>query len=110
MRQSEEALQNGDLAAAGEAQEEAIRALREAGEALAEAVSERGNEGENGEGDDPLGRSDNGFNDGSSEADIDDRDNATRSRELLEELRRRAAEQEREVEERQYLERLLKRF
>ena len=110
MRLSEDALQNGDLAGAGDAQEEAIRALREAGEALAEAVSERGGEdGENG-GEDPLGRSDNGFDDGASKADIDDRDNATRSRELVEELRKRAAEQDREVEERQYLDRLLKRF
>jgi hypothetical protein len=109
MRQSEDALQEGDLAGAGEAQEDAIRALREAGEALAEAVSERGNEGES-DGDDPLGRADEGFDDGLSETDIDDRDNATRSRDLLEELRRRAAEQDRAVEERQYLERLLKRF
>lgn len=111
MRLSEEALEQGNLAGAGDAQEEAIRALREAGEALAEAVSERreGEEG-NGDGNDPLGRSDSGFNDGNDKADIDDRDNATRSRELLEELRRRAAEQQREAEERQYLERLLKRF
>ena len=109
MRQSEDALRNGDLSGAGEAQDEAIRALREAGEALAEAVSERGNQGENG-GDDPLGRSDSGFEDGTSKADIDDRDNATRSRDLVEELRRRAAERDREIEERQYLDRLLKRF
>jgi len=112
MRLSEEALSQGNLADAGQAQQDAIQALREAGEALAEAVSEQsGEEGQgDGEGEDPLGRSNNGFNDGASKADIDDRDNATRSRELLEELRRRAAEQERETEERQYLERLLKRF
>ncbi len=109
MRQSEEALAQGDLAGAGQAQQDAIRALREAGEALAEAVSDRPS-GEDGEGSDPLGRSDDGFNDGNDTADIDDRDNATRSRELLEELRRRAAEQQREAEERQYLERLLERF
>jgi len=110
MRLSEDALQQGDLAGAGEAQQDAIRALRNAGEALAEAVSERrGDDGEDG-GNDPLGRSDNGFDDGNDTADIDDRDNATRSRELLEELRRRAAEQQREAEEREYLERLLERF
>ena len=113
MRLSEEALQQGDLAGAGQAQADAIQALREAGEALAEAVSQQrgedGNQDGDGEGD-PLGRSDDGFNDGNDTADIDDRDNATRSRELLEELRRRAAEQQREAEERQYLERLLKRF
>ena len=110
MRLSEEALQQGNLTGAGEAQEDAIQALRAAGEALAEAVSEQqGEPGEDG-GSDPLGRSDDGFNDGNDTADIDDRDNATRSRELLEELRRRAAEQQRETEERDYLERLLKRF
>lgn len=113
MRLSEEALEAGDLPGASQAQQDAIQALREAGEALAEAVSgEEGPEGAGGEGEgnDPLGRSDDGFNDGNDEADIDDRDNATRSRELLEELRRRAAEQQREAEEREYLERLLDRF
>ena len=110
MRRSEEALAAGDLAGATQAQEEAIRALRNAGEALAEAVSEQSS-GEEGDGTDPLGRrNDGGFDDGTNDADIDNRDNATRSRELMEELRRRAAEQEREAEERQYLERLLKRF
>ena len=109
MRRSEGALQRGDLAAAGKAQKDAIQALREAGEALAEAVSER-SQGEDGEGDDPLGRGEDGFDNGNDKADIDDRDNATRSRELLEELRRRAAEQQRETEEREYLDRLLKRF
>ena len=109
MRLSEDALKQGNLAGAGEAQQDAIRALRNAGEALAEALSEQRGE-EDGEGNDPLGRSDDGFEDGNDTADIDDRDNATRSRELLEELRRRAAEQQRESEEREYLERLLKRF
>lgn len=112
MQRSEDALANGDLRSAGEAQADAIQSLRDAGEALAEAaIQQSGREGDGqGEGEDPLGRSADGFNDGTNEADIDDRDNATRSRELLEELRRRAAEQQREVEERQYLERLLKRF
>lgn len=110
MRRSEDALQQGNLAGAGEAQQDAIRALREAGEALAEAVSDRQGEAGEENGSDPLGRSDDGFDNGNDTADIDDRDNATRSRELLEELRRRAAEQQREAEEREYLERLLERF
>lgn len=108
MRRSEEALEQGNLAGAGQAQAEAIRALRDAGEALADAVSRQGEGGE--EGNDPLGRSDDAFDSGNDTADIEDRDNATRSRELLEELRRRAAEQQREAEEREYLERLLDRF
>jgi len=113
MRLSEEALERGNLEGAGQAQDDAIRALRDAGEALAEAVSsQEGVEGGPGEGEDgdPLGRNGEGFDNGGENADIDERDNATRSRELLEELRRRAAEQERESEEREYLERLLKRF
>jgi len=73
---------------------------------LSEEALQAGELGRAGE----VGRSDDGFDDGNDTADIDDRDNATRSRELLEELRRRAAEQEREAEERQYLERLLERF
>ena len=109
MRQSEDALQQGDFAGASKAQQDAIQALRDAGEALAEAVSEQSSD-EEGESNDPLGRSDDGFDSGNDSADIDDRDNATRSRDLLEELRRRAAEQQREAEEREYLDRLLKRF
>jgi len=110
-----EALSRGDLAGAGEAQSEAIQALREAGEAMAEAALSQGSGQQAGTGEgkgetDPLGRQNNGIDSENSEADIDERDNATRSRELMEELRRRAAEQEREKEERDYLERLLKRF
>ena len=108
-----EALSRGDFTGAGEAQSEAIQALREAGEAMAETALSQGNgqEAGNNEGEtDPLGRQNNGVESRNSEADIDGRDNATRSRELMEELRRRAAEQERAKEERDYLERLLKRF
>ena len=103
-----EALQQGDFAGAAEAQGEAIQALREAGQALAEAA--RGGEAGQGDETDPLGREQGDSNPDNAEADIDPRDKAERSRELMEELRRRAAEQEREQIERDYLERLLKRF
>ncbi len=111
MRESEDGLQAGRLGEAGRAQAEVLRELREAGKLLAEAAGgqQSGEEGE-GESDDPLGRSDDGFNSENSEADIELRDNATRSRELLEELRRRAGEQAREKEEREYLERLLNQY
>lgn len=112
MRQSQESLQSGDIPAAGDAQNEAIKALRRAGQALAES-GRRDGQGEDGteeaENEDPLGRESGGISD-ESEADIDTRDNSTRSRELREELRRRSSEQEREKIERDYLERLLKRF
>jgi len=107
-----EALSRGDYAGAGEAQEEAVQALREAGEKLAESLQSQG-EGESGEGQnatDPLGRQQGGENSENAETDIDPDGKANRSRELMEELRRRAAERERRKEEREYLERLLERF
>lgn len=113
MRESQERLQSGDLAGANDAQADAIRSLRRAGEAMAESGRQQG-EGESGsetaENEDPLGRNNLGGNADESEADIDTRDDATKTRELREELRRRAAEQERDKAEREYLERLLKRF
>ena len=117
MRDSREQLENGDLSGARQTQSEIIADLRRSGEALAQAAN-RGNGGgeggedqNGGEGSDPLGRQDgNGINGDNSEADIDTRDNATRSRELLDELRRRSAEQGRSAEELEYLERLLNRF
>ncbi len=111
MSGSENALEGQDFEGASEAQNEAIQALRQAGRALAQSA--KGNREEasaDDENQNPLGQDNNGRNDDGFEANIDDRDNATRSRELLEELRRRAAEQDREKSERDYLERLLKRF
>lgn len=113
MRESQGRLQAGDLAGANDAQAEAIQALRRAGEAMAESGRQqaRGSgESETAENEDPLGRDNLGGNADESEADLDSRDDATKSRELREELRRRAAEQERDKAEREYLERLLKRF
>ena len=114
MNQSREALGRGDLEGAARAQSQVITALRRTGQGLAEQVQadsrENGQEANGGGNTDPLGRNEGDQNDEDSEANIDQRDNASRSRELLEELRRRAAEQEREESERQYLERLLKRF
>ena len=109
------ALENGDLPGAAQGQQDAIDALRRAGRGLAEQVMDGRGDGEEAnsaetDDTDPLGRSNNGRPNEDSEADLEQKDNATRSRELLEELRRRASEQEREELEREYLERLLKRF
>ena len=114
MQRSRESLENGDIGAASGAQKEAIQALRRAGQALAEAGRQSGEgEGEDGDqqadNDNPLGQNQGNVGD-DSEADIDTKDNATRARELREELRRRSSEQDRERLEREYLERLLKRF
>ncbi len=116
MRQAEEALERGDFGLAEDEQAEAIRALRDVGRALAEEAN-RGREGSGGDGEetaegdgDPLGRENDGGELDDSQADLENRDPAARSRELQEEIRRRASEQERRKEEREYLERLLKRF
>lgn len=109
MRQSEDALGQGDLRGSRQAQREAIQALRDAGDALSQEIG-RDDTGQEAEGVDPLGRGANGIEADNAETDIDGRDNAARSREILEELRRRAAEAERERQEQEYLERLLDRF
>ena len=111
MERATDELANGDAQAAGEAQEEAIRQLRAAGLGLAEGLRERTGETQSAEGRNPLGQDQNGgTNDPDSRADIDPRERAERSREILQELRRRAAERERSQDERNYLERLMKRF
>lgn len=116
MRRAEEALKSGDLEGAAQAQEDVIAALRAAAQALVRQTrgDQDGQQAERDGTGNPLGQDaqegQNGSNNDLSQQDIDQRDNATRSRELMEELRRRAAEQEREQSERDYLERLLKRF
>ncbi len=109
MRRSREALEAGDLAEARRAQGEAIAALRDAGDSLSREAMSESQEAQNGDGD-PLGRNQNGFNNDMSEIDLSEQDNATRSREIQEELRRRASEAERDAQEREYLDRLLERY
>ncbi len=118
MELAEEALERGDFGAAESEQGEAIQALREIGRALAEqARRENGRSNANGEevnndNSDPIGRNDDseGGQLADDSADLEGRDPAARTRELQNEIRRRAGEQEREKEELDYLERLLKRF
>lgn len=108
MRESEGALGRGDLAGSRQAQSEAISALRDAGDAIAREMAEQGEQQDAGT--DPLGRGLDGMDSDNAESDIDTRDNAERSREILDELRRRAADAERDQQEQDYLDRLLKRF
>lgn len=113
MAESRRSLEAGDLAGAAQAQSDAIEALREAGKSLAaQATGQSGEDGQSGDSAqaDPLGRNETGSTDTETDADIDMRDNATKTRDLMEELRRRAAEQDRDASEREYLERLMKRF
>ncbi|WP_425051860.1 TIGR02302 family protein [Psychromarinibacter sp. S121] len=121
MDEAEEALRNDDLAGALDSQSDAIEALREGmrnlGEMMAQEQNNQGQQGEaqgqadNSQARDPLGR-EPGANGqiGTNEEMLQGDDIYGRARELLEELRRRSAEQTRPDEELDYLRRLLDRF
>ena len=117
MQRSQDALDGDDFDRANSAMDRAIGKLREGAQALAEAQSSQSGEGrgENGtesaeEGDnvDPLGRSTGGT--GSGSVNVPDGADPARTREVIEELRRRLGEQGRSQEEIEYLERLLEAF
>ncbi|NAZ38002.1 TIGR02302 family protein [Rubellimicrobium sp. CFH 75288] len=126
MRQAEEALGRGDLPGAIDRQAEAMDALREGMRNLGQALAENGRlpedrdtaqAGEQGQGRpvpgrrDPLGRQlGQGGEFGTDQTLADREDMRRRAEELLAEIRRRAAEQERPREELDYLRRLLERF
>ena len=120
MGKSEDALSEGDFYGAGRAQSDAIDALRKAGEGLlkqeaerleAEQGDESGKGGDDAKGGnaDPFGR-EGGEGVGESDIDVPDKSDQQRARELLEELRKRSGERERDETEREYLDRLLERF
>jgi uncharacterized protein (TIGR02302 family) len=121
MDRAEQALRDGQTADALGAQSDAMEALREGMRDLSEMMAQQQQQGQPGgqqqgdasrnRGRDPLGR-DSGTDgaigqDGALPSDLDARQ---RSRELLDEIRRRSGEQERPEIERDYLRRLLDRF
>ncbi|PWK60182.1 DUF4175 domain-containing protein [Roseicyclus mahoneyensis] len=123
MEEAEGLLEDGDLAGALDAQSQALEALREGMSELGRALAQDQTGEEPGQGmaegnmapnrpmQDPLGRqAGNSGSFGSDEAMADREEAFRRSRELLEELRRRSAEQERPELERDYLRRLLDQF
>ena len=122
MRDAIEELERGDLAEALDSQSEAMEGLRQGMEALSEALA--GDEGEDpGQGqaegnmqasrplEDPLGRQAGNSGAFGSDESFEQREEAfRRARELLDEIRRRSAEQDRPDVELDYLRRLLDRF
>lgn len=124
MRGAEDALRQGDLAEAIDRQAEAMNALREGMRELGEAMADdRTNEP--GQGDDqgsagsrptpaqrdPLGREVGTGGQFASDADaLQGPDIYRRAEEILNEIRRRSADQTRTEDERSYLRRLLERF
>jgi hypothetical protein len=124
MEGAEDALRNGDLAEAIDRQAEAMDALRngmrELGQAMAENQNaEPGQGSEQGEASgrpvpgqrDPLGREmGNTGQLGTDQELLGNGDINRRAEELLDEIRRRSAEQDRPEIERDYLRRLLDQF
>ena len=124
MEGAEEALRDGDLAEAIDQQAEAMDALRNGMRALGEALAQNENTqpGQGADGGqangrveptrrDPLGRQlGNNGQFGTDQNLLQGEDVYRRAEELLDELRRRSAEQERPEVEKDYLKRLLDRF
>jgi len=113
MREAENALRRGDLEGARAAQDAALDQLREGAEGLASELRERGQDGQAGQQSgpaDPLGRQLSGGNDGGEEVEVPTQIDPARAREIMNEIRRRAEDQNRPQAERDYLRRLLDRF
>ncbi|HFB54933.1 MAG TPA: DUF4175 family protein, partial [Hellea balneolensis] len=115
MGDSQDALNDDLLYRSSRAQSNAIDALREAGEGLARAAEAQSKNAQNdGQGQsngnaDPFGRDQNGGGVG-DQVEVPEISDQKRVRDLLDELRRRSSEQEREKIERDYIDRLLERF
>jgi hypothetical protein len=111
MESAQRALEAGDGEAALSAQDEALEALREAAREAAERYEEARSGNQRGR-TDPLGREGSGAGAGGpgTETGVPDALERQRAREILEELRRRAAERGRPQDELDYIDRLLERF
>jgi hypothetical protein len=107
MGQAQDNLSRNDMANAGNAQNQALEALRQGAQALAQAAQQAQN-GQQPGGRDPLGRSGSPL--GDSGVKIPGPGDLARTREILQELRRRSAQMNRPQQERDYLDRLLKAF
>ena len=116
MRDARESLSQGEPVPATEAQSRAIDQLAEGLRGLAQEMARQLGRGEGGDeefgtwDEDPLGRpAANGGLD-TSNVRIPEEADLQRAREILDELRRRAGERRRPMEERDYIERLLRQF
>jgi uncharacterized protein (TIGR02302 family) len=113
MRNAQNALNNQSPGDAVGPQGEALDQLQQAQRELAEQMRQNGEDGTDGEqaGRDPLGRNPPGQGDlDRGDVRIPEESEMHRSREILDELRRRAADRARPQLERDYIDRLLKRF
>ena len=119
MRDATEALKQGKPGEAIDPQSQALGELQKGMQDMANAMMQQlrqqagRNPGQepNGQGRDPLGRNENGTGSiDTSDVKIPDQSDVQRARELIDELRRRSGDRERPKVERDYIDRLLKRF
>lgn len=115
MEEAEQALREGDLEGAARAEQRALEQLRQGAQSMAQQML-RQMPGQYGRATDvpldPMGRpqrTENGPDYGNS-VKVPDEIDIQRAREILEELRRRAGEQTRPLQELDYIDRLLRRF
>ena len=112
MENSQQGLKQYQLGDAEHAQQNALEQLRKGAEDLAkQLMPQSGMNGQEGDNEDPLGRQGGatGPQFGSS-VKVPQESDLQRAREILQELRKRAAERNRPKEELDYIDRLLKRF
>lgn len=110
MGQAQGDLNGSDYPNAGADEKGALEAMRKGASDLAKTLMQKSGQGQQQQGDtDPLGRTQN--NGGASgNVKVPDKSDLQRAREILQELRRRAAERGRPQEELDYIDRLLKQF
>ena len=104
MGEAQNSLGQKDMEKAGSAQNQALEAMRQGAQELAQQAQG----GQKQAGQDPLGRGQSAL--GQSGVKIPGATDLARARAILEELRRRAAQMNRPQAERDYLDRLLKSF
>ena len=107
MGEAQSDLGNKDMPDAGIDEKNALEAMRKGASDLAKQMM--GKEGQNG-GTDPLGRAQGGRGALGGGVKVPDASDLQRAREILKELRRRAAERGRPQQELDYIDRLLKQF
>ncbi len=110
MGQSGQELGSNDFNGSSLDQKNALDALRGAANELAnKLMKEMGQDQQNGANEDPLGRAGNGSSFG-NDVKVPSASELQRARDILMELRRRAAERGRPQQELDYIDRLLKEF
>jgi hypothetical protein len=111
MGQAQGDLNGSDYPNAGADQKGALEAMRKGASDLAKTLMGRSGQGQQQGGTDPLGRAQNGAGGGmNGNVKVPDKSELQRAREILQELRKRAAERGRPQEELDYIDRLLKQF